>query len=486
MVDKNDGDGRSELWELKQQLNALIEQAHDGIYIADATGNPVSVNQACATIMGLPREKLLKTHPVELAQKGYIPEPVVPQVVEKRDKVTRVITYNSGREAIISCVPIFSQDGEITRIVCYLRDLGSPRVAQREVKLFKPLGEDYSRQVEEMLSQDDKISLNGGVFRSPQMSEVLNRALKAARIDSNVLITGETGVGKELIGRLIHQNSPRRAEGDFVKVDCAAIPEQLLESELFGYEKGAFTDARREGKAGRIELADKGTLFLDEIGELPSSLQSKLLNTLQDRKVMRIGGLQAKEVDFRLIAATNRNLEEMVEMGRFRQDLFYRLNVIRVHIPPLRERKDDILALIAFFLKQFNERYKLNKTISAEVLEHLVDYSWPGNVRELANVVEQLVVMSQQDVVTVVDLLEIKTFHKNPTGDNLNSGSKKLKEAVEEYESKLIQDAISKGGTLKEAAGRLGIDLSTLVRKMRKLKIKPMKSANKSRGIHLV
>lgn len=486
MVEKDDRDEQSELWELQQQLNALIEQAHDGIYIADATGNPVNVNQACATIMGLPREKLLKTHPVELAQKGYIPEPVVPQVVEKRDKVTRVITYNSGREAIISCVPVFNRDGDITRIVCYLRDLGSPRVAQREVKLFKPLGEDYSKQIEELLSNEDRIALNGGVFRSRQMSEILTRALKAARIDSNVLITGETGVGKELIGRLIHQNSPRRAEGDFVKVDCAAIPEQLLESELFGYEKGAFTDARREGKAGRIELAHKGTLFLDEIGELPPTLQSKLLNTLQDRKVMRIGGLQAKEVDFRLIAATNRNLEEMVDLGRFRQDLFYRLNVIRIHVPPLRERKDDILALVAFFLKQFNERYKLNKTISAEVLEHLVDYTWPGNVRELANVIEQLIVMSQQDVVTVVDLLEIKSFHKSALSENQSSGGKRLKEAVEAYESKLIQEAVSKNATLKEAAEVLGIDLSTLVRKMRKLKIRPPRDFARRKGVRLV
>ncbi|MBC7344971.1 MAG: sigma 54-interacting transcriptional regulator, partial [Clostridia bacterium] len=244
-----------------------------------------------------------------------------------------------------------------------------------------------------------------------------------------------------------------------------------------GYERGAFTDARKEGKPGRIELAHGGTLFLDEVGELPYGLQAKLLNVLQDRRVMRLGGLKSKEVDFRLIAATNRDLEEMVEKGRFRQDLFYRLNIIRIHVPPLRERKDDILALTAHFLRVYGNRYGLRKIASNQVIEYLLEYGWPGNVRELANVIEQLVVMSEGEVITMDDLLQISSFQKR--ADEINSGSKSpktLKEALEEYERKLITEALETYPTLREAAESLGIDISTLVRKKAKLNIKTRKS----------
>lgn len=462
-----------ELERLKQELEVLINQAHDGIFVTDAEGNLLNVNQACTTIMGLPREKILENHPVKLTEQGYLPEPVVPQVLEKKTKVTKVVTYNTGREAIVTCVPIFDGKGEISRIICNLKDLSEPRAKQ--VKYFRPLAEDYSKQLAELLSQGDKITFDGTIAQSPEMKEVINRALRAAQIESNALLTGETGVGKDLIARLIHQNSRRSKEGKFVKVDCAAIPAQLLEAELFGYERGAFTDARREGKAGRIELAQNGTLFLDEIGEFPLNLQVKLLNALQDRKITRVGGLQPKEVNFRLIAATNRDLEAMVSRGEFRQDLFYRLNVIRIHIPPLRERREDILAFIAYFLRIYTERYGIQKIISTQALEYLVEYDWPGNARELANVVEQLVVMTPGEVITTEDLLEIGSFQKEafqrfPVKVENNQG-KKLKEALEAYERKLISEALQRCATLREAAISLGIDLSTLVRKKKKFSL---------------
>ncbi|MBC7342017.1 MAG: sigma 54-interacting transcriptional regulator [Clostridia bacterium] len=465
---------QEELLYLEQELEALIRQTHDGVLIADANGQVLTANQACATIMGIPYDRLIAEGPVVLAQKGYLPDAVLPQVLVQKDKVTRVLTYQSGREAIVTCTPIFDRQGEVSRIICTMRDLTSTR--PEPLNLGKSLAQDYSKQLAEFLSAMDKVSIEGNVVRSPQMREVMSRALRAAQIDSNVLLTGETGVGKDLIARVIHKKSHRSMEGQFIKVDCAAIPEQLLEAELFGYEGGAFTDARREGKAGLIELAHRGTLFLDEIGELPLGLQAKLLNVLQDHRLTRVGGIKPKEVDFRLIAATNRDLEAAVGEGKFRQDLFYRLNVIRIHIPPLRERRDDILPLVAHFTKLYTETHALHRIISAQVLEFFMDYDWPGNVRELANVIERLVVMSTGEVITLDDLAHLGSFrhHEEGTWPGWSSaGPKKtLKQMLEDYERKVIQDAIAHHFTLRQAAESLGIDLSTLTRKKKKLGIK--------------
>jgi len=234
------------------------------------------------------------------------------------------------------------------------------------------------------------------------MQEVFKTALKAAKTKATILLTGESGTGKELIAKAIHFESDR-SKGPFIAINCAAIPENLLEAELFGYEKGAFTGALIS-KPGKFELANGGTIFLDEIGDLPLHLQAKLLRVIQDKTFERIGGTKSIKVDIRIIAATNKDLEEMVKDGSFREDLYFRLNVIPIYLPPLRERKEDIPLLIDHFLKKFNEEYGKNINITKEAMEKLVNYSWPGNVRELENTIERLVILAEGNEITLNDL----------------------------------------------------------------------------------
>lgn len=255
----------------------------------------------------------------------------------------------------------------------------------------------------------------------------------------------------------------------FVKISCGAIPEHLLESELFGYEAGAFTGACKKGKPGLFEVAANGTVFLDEVAELPLSLQVKLLNVLQDKTFMRVGGIKEISTNARIIAATNKDLEEQVRKGAFRADLYYRLNVIPIVIPPLRARRGDILPLVSHFLRVFNERYGFKRTISPEALDCLVKYDWPGNVRELQNVIEFLVVMTEDDVIEIHNLPQniVESVEGKGTAKS-TSGKMTLKDALEEYERSLITRVLIEQGTLKEAADSLGIDISTLTRKKQK------------------
>ena len=229
--------------------------------------------------------------------------------------------------------------------------------------------------------------------------------MKVCEVDTNVLITGDSGVGKNVIARLIHQHSAR-AKGPLIEINCGAIPESLIESELFGYEKGAFTGALHSGKTGQIELANDGTLFLDEIGELPLSMQVKLLKVIQERKIVKVGGTRQIPVNFRLISATNKNLQEEIKIGNFREDLYYRLSVIPIHIPPLKERPDDLLPLIMHFLDKANEKYQRDKTFSSSAIDALMNYDWPGNIRELQNLIERLVLTVDDDCIDIDSLPE--------------------------------------------------------------------------------
>jgi transcriptional regulator with PAS, ATPase and Fis domain len=276
-----------------------------------------------------------------------------------------------------------------------------------------------------------------------------------------------------VIARYIHEHSKRKEKGAFTKVDCAAMPANLLESELFGYEKGAFTNARNEGKKGLLEVADKGTLFLDEIGELPFELQSKLLNVIQDKEIKRIGGLTTLPVDVRIIAATNRNLGEMVRNRTFRQDLYYRLSVVPIHIPPLRERREDIVPLVLHFLNHFNSIYNTNNYIFKDALDYLKTYDWPGNARELKNLIERFVIVNPDVEIQVADIdAEIrKLFKVNLTHlDEMKIRNRvgPLKNHVHQLEKELIRAALEMHRTLADAAGDLGIDISTLTRKKQK------------------
>lgn len=311
------------------------------------------------------------------------------------------------------------------------------------------------------------------VAQSTEMKELLNTSAQVAKVDCTVLLLGESGTGKEVLAKLIHKHSER--PGPLVKINCGAIPETLLESELFGYEHGAFTGAKREGSAGKFEQAHKGTILLDEIGDLPLHLQVKLLRILQEKEVIRIGSSNAKQIDTRVIAATNKNLYEMVQEGKFREDLFYRLNVIPLKIPPLRERKGDIMPLIYFFKKKFEQKYKHKMNCSSEVIRVFMSYDWPGNVRELENVIERIYVISAPSELVTQDILirDYLNIHrqKQLAGTVSVHGLTPLKTAVEEVERQLITMALNEFKTLKQIALALNVDESTISRKIKKLDI---------------
>ncbi len=313
------------------------------------------------------------------------------------------------------------------------------------------------------------------VAYSVEMERVLQLAAKVAPVDSTVLIMGESGVGKEVVARFIHAQS-RRASGPFVTINCGAIPPNLLESELFGYEAGAFTGARREGKPGMIEMAARGTLFLDEISELPQDLQVKLLQVIQQRRLTRVGGVKPTDVDIRIIAATNRDLPAMVRRGEFRPDLYYRLNVVPIVVPPLRERRDDVVPLVYHFLGRLNEAHGLRKTISEAAREALARYSWPGNVREVENLIERLVVTCEADEIDIGDLPQHVREGGPATTASASvvvAGLMPLRKAVEEVERQLIELALAEHSSTHKVARALGVNQSTIVRKLRKYGARP-------------
>ena len=355
--------------------------------------------------------------------------------------------------------------------------------------ITKPFEQDELKQViqkavktrrldeDEALLNPDDIDRYGIIGSSDRITEIFETIKRVAPTTTTILITGETGTGKELIARAIHRNSPRK-NNPFIKINCAAIPESLMESELFGYEKGAFTGAATK-KQGRFELAHKGTLFLDEVGELPKDMQVKLLQVIQEQEFERVGGLQTIKVDVRLITATNRNLFEDVKDGRFREDLYYRLNVIPAHLPPLRERKEDIPVLIGFFIEKFNKKLDRSvKYIDEKVTNLLIQYSWPGNIRELENLVERMILMARGDTIVFADLpSELKTaIESDSTG--LSGIRQKpfkdiMKNHMEDIEKQMIISVLEEcGNNVTRAAKKLGLSRKGLQLKMMKYKLR--------------
>lgn len=293
---------------------------------------------------------------------------------------------------------------------------------------------------------------------------MISASSRVALVDSTVLITGETGVGKEEVAKYIHKHSAR-SKKPFIAVNCGAIPENLVESELFGYEKGSFTGARQEGKMGLLEVADQGTVFLDEVGELPLEIQVKLLRALETRTVTRIGGSQPIPIDIRVISATNRNLLEMVKEHQFREDLYYRLRVVPIHVPALRDRTDDIIPLAKLFLAQYNKKYGLNKDLSHMAYRVLLQYEWPENVRELKNVIERVIVMSDGETITAE---ELPMYQESLWGFYENNGDLPLKERLEKAEYMYMVDAYRKYKSVRKAAAALQMTMPTFIRKRQK------------------
>ena len=374
---------------------------------------------------------------------------------------------------MVVSTPIRNVDGKIIRVVNASRDITEIQELEEEINRMSMMIEGYRRQL-----SDAQLSLakNGNqlIYRSKAMSKIVSMLYKIAVVDSTVLITGESGVGKEVIANEIHQLSFRKDQ-PLIKINCAAIPESLLESELFGYEQGAFTGATKHGKAGLFELANEGTLFLDEIGDMPLSLQAKLLRVLQEGEIMRIGGQKPIKINVRIIAATNQDLPAKIEKKEFREDLYYRLNVIPIDIPPLRKRREDIVPLIQYFLKIFSESFHVKKTFSKRVTDVLEKYDWPGNVRELKNVVERMIVTSDSKEIGIdnipkyiLDSIETP-YHPSHQRSAIEIHEiMPLKQAVAQVESQLISMVAQESSNLYEIAKRLGVNQSTISRKMQK------------------
>ncbi len=379
-----------------QTLLKILDHSSDEIFVLDGEKRIIYVNKVCEKHYGLKPMDVIGKYNVELFEKGYWKPSIVPEVYKRKAPCYMRQETNIGAELLTSAVPILNENNEVELVVITSTEV-------RTIKLMKAnKGEEDDAVTNKEIEKEAQFVTN-----SEQIKGILEFCKKVAPTDSNILILGESGTGKGVLSEYIHKISNRKY-GTFLAINCAAIPDELLESELFGYSKGAFTGASNLGKQGLIEAANGGTLFLDEIGEMPLSVQAKLLQVIQEKKFIPIGSNKIKEVDIRIVAATNKDLAQMVKNKLFREDLFYRLNVIDIYLPPLCNRKEDIIPLTYNFLNKFNKKYDYNKVISEECLNVLIHYSWPGNVRQLENLIERLVIVSNS-VIQLTDLPSIIT-----------------------------------------------------------------------------
>jgi len=445
--------------EQRNRLKGIVESMHEGLIAIDKDGVITSCNAAAEELLDLRRSRVEERPLADIWEISDV-EKVLKSGIPVKDKEV-FFREKSGHEKRFLCTVIpIKAPGED------LRD--APPLGA--MILFQSISEVRERMYKMTVIEKDT-TFDDIIGESEAILQAKRRTLQVSTSDSTVLLTGESGTGKELFARAIHSESPRKGN-PFVAINCGAIPEMLLESELFGYEKGAFTGADARGKPGKFEMAHKGTIFLDEIGDLPLHLQVKLLHAIQNRRIERVGGTSPIDIDVRIIAATNKNLEEMIAKREFREDLYFRLNVIPVTIPPLREREGDIELLLRYALKKFNNL--LNKNIGdfrPEALQALISYSWPGNVRELENVVEYAVNMETGSEIRLENLPDRITKSRKK-----EHGTKTLKERTDEFQRMIIEECLNETGRSTEekilAARKLGISESTLYRRIRELGIR--------------
>ena len=447
-------------------LEALNTYYHESIFITDGEGNIIFVNELGAERIGAPREKLMHRNVKELLEEGLYEQSTVLMAIETKKESTATLTYKTKNSSVSHSVPILDENGNVVMVVTnnmsleHSKEWGQILDREREVteRLRREL--DYLR-----LKDHSRLIAN-----SPAMKNLIHTLNVIAPTDSNVIIMGESGTGKDMMAKLIHERSERASQA-YISVNCAAIPEQLLESELFGYEGGAFTGALAKGKIGLFEAASGGTIFLDEIGEMPLSLQAKLLRALENKEIRRVGGVKNIPVDVRIICATNANLHSMVEEKTFREDLFYRLSVFLLYLPPLCERKEDIIPLAESFLQDLNEKYGTHKILADVTIETMLNHRWPGNIRELRNVIERIFVVSPGNelIFTPVPTADYsqEVYQQNTTVEMEQYDS--LKTYMDAMEQRYIKQVLEDcGGRIGLAAERLGIHRSVLYRKLHK------------------
>ena len=459
-----------------EEISAVIEQAYDGIVVIDSNADVVLVNDSYFRITGLERKDIEGQNFREFSRNTPYKKNACIEALESKQPVTKTHTnLIPGKIVMVTAKPVLDEHGQVRLVVGNCRDMSEMVQLREQLERAQEIEELYYKRMEDP-------NAIGPVCVSRRINEIFYDALKVSAVDITVLITGESGVGKEVLARYIHQNSSRK-EAAFVAINCGAIPDTLLESEFFGYVGGAFTGALKHGKKGLFETADGGTIFLDEIGDLPFNLQVKLLRALDTGEITRVGANSPTPVNVRIVAATNKDLGKMVAENKFREDLYYRLNVIHFHIPPLRERREDVRPLCMYFLNECNRRYGQSKRMNFEVQKALENFNWPGNVRQLKHMMERLVVLSEGDDLELSAVALEGEFQRDlhngcGAGDVIRiSRCSTIPEAVEAVERQLFAQALQNHSSSRQIARATGIDQTTVLRKLKKYGLAAERSA---------
>jgi PAS domain S-box-containing protein len=452
--------------ELAKEQEAIINSMSDGLWVCDGQANVLLINPASARLNSIEPAQVVGRNMKALLEEGVFDRSATLEVL-RTGKPVNMLQSRRGRKLVLTGVPVRDDAGVLIRVVVNERDVTEIESLQRDLEEQEAIKERARDEMQEM--RIEMVESRRVIAKSPAMQQALRQAIKVSGADSTVLVLGESGVGKGLFADLIHKYSPRAGK-PLVKVNCGAIPDSLVEAELFGYEKGAFTGAQLKGKAGYFELAEGGTLFLDEIAELPLSSQVKLLRFLEDHRITRVGATASREVDVRIIAATHRDLQEMVDQGLFRLDLFYRLNVIPLSIPPLRERAECILPMLRHYVEHYSATLGARRRLSRSATDTLLAYRWPGNVRELMNLCERLVVMSDTEVIDAGDLPPNITAvtGAGAVAPNVLDDETTLDEAIERTERLVLLRARQRHGNQTDMARALGVNQSTIARKLKR------------------
>ena len=444
----------------KEELyHYALDHFHGSVIIIDSAANILYANDISAQMLGVAKEWLLSSNMYTVIQSGVVRESAALSVLEQNREIMYYIPNYRGEGMLVSSFPLRDENNKISAVFTYSQD-------EHFLRKYIEWADIEKAKLSSALQIISEERYSTVIAASRNMRDLLRTAEQVAPSSATVTIYGESGVGKEVIAQYIHQKS-KRANQIFLPINCSAIPESLAESEFFGYEKGAFTGARRTGKLGFFEIANRGTLFLDEVGELSLSLQAKLLRVLESGQFSRIGGDTVIRSDTRIICATNRDLKQMVADGTFREDLYYRLNVLPIHIPPLRERKEDILPLATHFLQEINQQHGGNRVFSPETIHSMKAYPWPGNVRELRNIVERMAIINEGDIITSGTCFFTETTRSEPDHSLWVDIGTPLKEAMRELERQYLEKCLEKcGGKVSRLAKMLHTHPSGLYRKL--------------------
>ena len=456
------------------QIIPILNVITDAVFIDDADGVCQWCNDACEEMYNIEYDEIVGRHVEDLEKSGIFNPSVTRRVLEEKREITIIHENRFGRRLLTTGSPVFvpmtsgewvaAGEGRYSRTIAFVLTT-SRDITQISTVQDQPDTPGSALLKARNLDVPEDVGSSFIVSESEAMHNVMALTKKLASVNTTVLITGESGVGKGLIARRLHEEGVRWKK-PFVTVNCGAIPENLIESELFGYVAGAFTGSRADGKQGLFEAAQDGTIFLDEISELPLNLQVKLLQVIQERQITPVGGTRPIPVDVRIISATNRNLEELVKEGRFREDLYYRLNVVPINVPALRERPADIIPLIQMNIARCNRELGETKSISPDALSILLKYPWPGNIRELQNIIERLVITTSHNVITEDDIF---IFIKEAAEDNqINYADTSLAAALERAEKEILSRALENYKSTRAIARVLKVSQPTIVRKLNK------------------